>query len=234
MSGRTGCRRLAVLAAVGAVALGGGRAGAQAPYGYRLNNGQVAPGYRAGYGYGSNPFAGANLGYGLGYGYSGYGQGFGLGGYPYGNGGYGNYGYRGYNSTPRPQTVTNFQPLIGAITSLPGWYGPSGHPHRPVRPKPSVPQADLLADDGSVRWPTAAPDDAERKEAEAAVKSVVSEQKTYGEATVRRVVEARNKLSAYAEHAVNGLRQSNPADADGLERFVLELKKTLATLAVNY
>ena len=138
--------------------------------------------------------------------------------------------------TAAPLTVTNYQPLINAITSIPGWYRPVGHgPVSPVeRPKPLMARAELLGADGTIRWPSAAPAGTSRKAAEDAVKSVVEEHDKYGQAIIRKVVEARNKLTEYARESLTGLRARNPADAAGLERFIVELQKTLATLAVNY
>ena len=52
-----------------------------------------------------------------------------------------------------PLTVTNYQPIISAITSLPGWYGPAGGGPvaRVERPKPTVPETSC--------WRPAAPSD---------------------------------------------------------------------------
>ena len=48
------------------------------------------------------------------------------------------------------------------------------------------------------------------------------------------MIDARNKLTDYARASLTGLKSRNPADAAGLERFIVELQKTMATLAVNY
>jgi hypothetical protein len=137
-----------------------------------------------------------------------------------------------------PQTVTDYQPLINAITSIPGWYGPQAHPYHPVRQQPSVPRAELLNDDGTILWPSATPNDAtaaqSRRAAEEAVRGVVQESRKYGNASTRHVVDARNKLTAFAHQALPALKARNAADADSLERFIVELRKTLATLALNY
>lgn len=135
-----------------------------------------------------------------------------------------------------PQTVTNYQPLISAITSIPGWYGPAGTGQvtHVERPKPLVAKEDLIAPDGSVRWPSATPDGPARKAAESAVKAVVEEHDKYGQATVRHVADARNKLTQLARESLPTLKAHNPGDAAGLERFIVELQKTLATLAVKY
>lgn len=138
------------------------------------------------------------------------------------------------------QTVTDYGSLINAITSLPGWNGtPSpARPHRPVHPRPTVARDELLRDDGTILWPSATPDDAAvapaRHDAEEAVRVVVQESRKYGHATIRHVVDARNKLTAFAGKALPALKARNPADANALERFIVELEKTLATLALNY
>jgi hypothetical protein len=137
-----------------------------------------------------------------------------------------------------PQTVTDYQSLINAITSLPGWYGPPAHPARPVPPRPAVPRGELYRDDGTVLWPAATPDGPAvaqaRRAAEEAVRGVVEENRKYSRASVRRVADARNKLTDFARLALPGLKARSAADADALERFIVELKKALATLAVNY
>jgi hypothetical protein len=167
------------------------------PYGYRINDGRVGPGYQAAYRLNPRPYYGA-----------------------------------------APQTVTDYQSLINAITSIPGWYGPPAHPDHPVRPQPSVPRTELLNDDGTIRWPGATPNDATaaraRQAAEEAVRGVVQESRTYGHASTRHVADARNKLTAFARQTLPALKARNAADADDLERFIVELKKTLATLALNY
>ena len=40
---------------------------------------------------------------------------------------------RGSFAPAAPLTVTNYQPLVSAITSIPGWYGPAHHSRRPSR-----------------------------------------------------------------------------------------------------
>ncbi len=167
------------------------------PYGYRINNGLVGPGYQAAYRLNPQSYYGA-----------------------------------------AQQTVTDYQPLINAITSIPGWYGPPAHPYHPVRQQPSVPRTELLNDDGTILWPGATPNDATaaqaRQAAEEAVRGVVQESRKYGHASTRHVADARNKLTAFAYQALPALKARNAADADALERFIVELKKTLATLALNY
>jgi hypothetical protein len=150
-------------------------------------------------------------------------------------------GYQGaYRLQPRAQTVTNFQPLINAITSIPGWYGPAAppaHPRAPAHPK--VPRNQLLGDDGKVLWPVGTPDDPAvapaRRAAEEEVQTTVQDERKYGHASVRHVVESKNKLAAFERVATKELwaRHAN-AEADRLQTFIHELGKTLETMAVNY
>ena len=149
---------------------------------------------------------------------------------PYGPG---YYGMRGY-PVRSAGTVTDYQSLINAITSLPGWYGPVAPPTRHTHPHATMPRAALLSEDGKVLWPSAAPDDPARRSADAAVRVVVQETRKYGHASTRQVINARNKLTAFAGKALPALKTRNAADAEGLERFIVELQKTLATMAVNY
>ena len=97
------------------------------------------------------------------------------------------------------QTVTDFRPLIRAITSLPGWNGKPTAPQRPARIPPSLSKSDLLAGDGTIRWPGS---DFERDSPAASAegcgtgrRAVVREHATYGQATIRHVADARNKLT---------------------------------------
>jgi hypothetical protein len=48
------------------------------------------------------------------------------------------------------------------------------------------------------------------------------------------VIEAKRKLNAFAREALPVVKMRNAADAAGLERFIVELEKTLETLAINY
>lgn len=215
-----------------------GRADAQVgargfPGGVGVNNGGFGGIGTGGFGV---PGVGG-VGYG-GLGNLGYG---GLGNYGYGinNGRIGNgyrsgYGYNGINNAP--QTTLNFQPLVGAITSIPGWYGHPTHVHHPDRP--TVARDKLLGADGTILWPEETPNDpaaeAARKAADEAVKAVVNEHDKYGSANVRDVVEARAKLNDVGAKTLPGLKAKSAPAAEDLERFIVELRKTLATLAVNY
>ena len=103
---------------------------------------------------------------------------------------------------------------------------------------PLVPRDVLLNADGTILWPGATPDDGAtygaRRSAEEAVRTVVTTAATQGQASIRQVIDARNKLTAFARKALPIVRAQNAADSDGLERFIVELGKTLQTMAVNY
>ena len=164
-----------------------------------------------------------------------YGSGYGIG-----NGQVGA-GYRAANQLLRPAslnsaplTTTNYGPLFNAITSLPSWNATSRGPRPRSHSKATEPRDQLLSDDGKILWPSAAPDTPARHAAEEAVRAVVREAKDVNHASIRQVIDARNKLTAYARESLSSVKARNAADAGGLETFIVELEKTLQTLALNY
>ncbi len=206
-----------------------------------------------------NRFAGSynNYGYSGGYGAAGYGAaGYGASGY----GGYG-YGYNinngqigpGYNSAGNlyqvvnraivPQTVTNYQPLISAITSLPGWNGSTGAVHRRVRTYRQVaqnrtPTVKPFDSTGKILWPGAILNDsattALRQKAEAAVHTVIAEYRSTGHGSVKPVVEAKNRLSALENEALPRIKSQNATDASNVEIFFSSLEKDLDAMTYVY
>jgi hypothetical protein len=136
------------------------------------------------------------------------------------------------------QTVTDFRPLIRAITSLPGWNGPPAAAHHPARPVRSVAQSELINSDGKVLWPHSAANNPRltvaRQQVDQAVSLVLREHATYGQATIRHVADARNKLTEFARQSVPSLKARDRDAATELERFIVELQKTLATLTAHY
>ena len=108
------------------------------------------------------------------------------------------------------QTITDYRPLIRAITSLPGWSGTPQAPHRPVRHLSSVPMSELISADGKILWPATIANDTKltpaRGAAEESVSLVAREQATYGQATIRHVVDARNKLTEVARQSLPSLK----------------------------
>jgi hypothetical protein len=203
-------------------------------------------------GFGTTPYS---YGYG-GFGTTPYSYGYG-GGLGYGVGSFPGYGYgvssgtlgtgyqaatpflRGSNpASTAPQTRTALQPVYDLITGVPGWRGSSRPPRPSSRVQPRVPREQLLGDDGTILWPAATPDDpgvaAARRAAEGAVKEVVREGKTSGHATVRQVVDAKAKLNAFARETLPKVKARNAVDASGLETFLVELEKTLQTMADRY
>ena len=140
--------------------------------------------------------------------------------------------------TPRgAQTVTDYRPLIRAITSLPGWIS---HLHLPIDGESLclLCHAELLGESGEVLWPAATPSNSHllvaKQAVEKAVALVVSEHDKYGEASIRHVADARNKLTEFARQSLPSLKARDRTAADQLERFIVELQKTLATLTVKY
>lgn len=136
------------------------------------------------------------------------------------------------------QTVTDYRPLIRAITSLPGWSGTPTTPHRPARSLPALTVGDLMTADGKMLWPGTTANDTRlmpaRRDAEDAVGLVVREHATYGQATIRHVADAPNKLTEFARQSLPSLKARDRDAATVLERFVVELQKTLATLTARY
>ena len=103
---------------------------------------------------------------------------------------------------------------------------------------PKVPRDQLLDKNGKILWPSSAPGDSltagTRRAAEDAVRGVVLAEKTHGNAPVRDVVDAKKKLAAFARQALPIVSARARADSDGLERFIVELEKTLQTMALSY
>ena len=71
-------------------------------------------------------------------------------------------------------------------------------------------------------------------DAEAAVRSVVAEGKRDGHASIRHVIDAKAKLTAFSRTALPDLKARDAAGADRLEAFVVELGKALESMAARY
>jgi hypothetical protein len=138
----------------------------------------------------------------------------------------------------RPLTTTNFQPLYSAITSLPGWNGPTHRVRRRLRSQPSFPLTPPYDNDGNIRWPSTIPDDptsaALRRAADAAVRAVVHESKAIGHASIRPVIDAKTKLSAYEHRVLPIVKTKNLTDGDALESFFFHLNRSLDALSYVY
>jgi hypothetical protein len=138
----------------------------------------------------------------------------------------------------RPQTTVALQPLYSAITSLPGWDGPSYRPHRRIRHRPIAPSTPSFDGDGKILWPSTIPADPAavelRQAAEAAVQAVVRESKSTGHASIRPVIDAKNKLSAFERKVLPGVKTRNHTDGDALEAFFVDLDRSLDALTYVY
>lgn len=147
-----------------------------------------------------------------------------------------NYSYQ----AARPQTVTSYQPLINAITLLPGWNGPSPsyRVHRRRRTQSDAPHPPPFDDTGKIIWPSTIPNDPSsvslRKAADDAVKSVVLEWKATGHGSVRPVIDAKKKLSAYEHAALPAVKSKNATDGTALESFFVDLDRVLDVLTLTY
>jgi hypothetical protein len=137
----------------------------------------------------------------------------------------------------RPQTSVQFQPLMSAITSLPGWNGPTGGGHRRYR-RHVVPPMTTYDESGRILWPSTIPDDPDsnrlKQAAEAAVRSVIHESKTTGHASVRPVIAAKSKLSAYERRILPDIKGRNVTGGDELEWFFFDIDRSLDTLTYYY
>jgi hypothetical protein len=92
--------------------------------------------------------------------------------------------------------------------------------------------------DGKILWPGNMPNDTRqlpaRRDAEDEVGLVVREHATCGQATIRHVADARNKLTEFARQSLPSLEARDRDAATQLERFVVELQKSLATMTAHY
>jgi hypothetical protein len=92
--------------------------------------------------------------------------------------------------------------------------------------------------DGKILWPDSAANNPRlavaRRDVEQSVNLVVREHATYGQATIRRVADARYKLTEFARQSLPSLKTRDRDAATQLERFIVELQKTLATLTAHY
>jgi hypothetical protein len=149
--------------------------------------------------------------------------------------------YSNIYQAARPQTTVTFQPLYNAITALPGW-NRSGHRTRrrlssvSHAPRPS----NIVPFDGSgkIEWPSAISNDSAtekvRQSAEDAVRTVVRESKLTEHGSVRLVVEAKNKLSAFEHQVLPGLKNRNRTDGAAVEAFFFDLDNALDALTYRY
>ena len=204
-----------------------GRGYASMPYG----------GYRNASGFGSNMFSVAGYAAVGGYGYSPY-------GYGVGNGQVGS-GYQSaavlYNNAyraGRPQTTTDFQPLMSAITSLPGWNAPVHRVRHRLDSQTSASRPSPFDETGKIVWPSSIPEDSPtdslRREADDAVKSVFLEWKSNGHASIRPVIDTKKKILAFKHKVLPAVWKKNATDGFALETFFGDLDKALDVLTFRY
>ena len=93
-------------------------------------------------------------------------------------------------------------------------------------------------DTGKITWPSAISNDSStaklRQTAEDAVRTVVRESKSTGHASVRPVVEAKNKLSAFEHQVLPGVKNRNRTDGAAVEAFFSDLDNALDALTYRY
>ena len=104
--------------------------------------------------------------------------------------------------------------------------------------RPSTPLTPPFDDNGKILWPSTIPNDPaaadSRQTAEAAVRAVVHESKSTGHASVKPVIEAKNKLSAFERKVLPEVKSKNATDGTALETFFLELDKALDAMTYVY
>jgi hypothetical protein len=186
--------------------------------------------------YGSNPFTGFGS-YSASF-PSGHGYGVGTGQVGAGYQSAGGLYQQAYQAA-RPQTTVALQPVYDVITSVPGWSGPRPRARRRVRTsRPSVPLTPPFDDNGKILWPSSIPNDPaaaeSRRTAELAVRAVVHESKSTGHASVKPVIAAKNKLSAFERTVLPAVKNKNATDGAALETFFLDLDKALDALSYVY
>lgn len=214
--------------------------GIRAPTAGRFGGGFSSLGgqYGSGMGYGGGGGGAGQYGSGVSYGGLG---GFGAGpSYGYGiNSGQVGPGYqsayglnrRAYTSSAR--TTVALQSLYSAITSLPGWSGPTRHFHHRARyyPRSNDPPYPHYDHTGKILWPGMIHDDPKsaglRRQADAAFEACFRESKTTGHASIRPVIAAKEKLSFYERSILPGIKAQSVPNGDYLERFFVDLDRSL-------
>lgn len=73
-----------------------------------------------------------------------------------------------------------------------------------------------------------------RRRAEGAVAAVVAESKSTGHASIRPVIDAKAKLSAYERRIFPRIRARNVTDGDDRERFFVERDRALDWMCAVY
>ena len=173
---------------------------------------------------GTNPISTPGYGSVGGYGVSPYGYGITNGRLGSGYQSAGGLYNRAYQAA-RPQTTIAYQPLINAITSLTDWNGPVHRPRRRLHSQASAPRIQPFDADGKIVWPSTVPDDPAaaklRQAAEEAVRNVVHESKSTGHGSVRAVIDAKNKLSAFENKVLPEVKTKNTTDGAGAPVLLL-------------
>jgi hypothetical protein len=141
----------------------------------------------------------------------------------------------------RPRTSVSYQPLYDAITAVPGWNRSVHRTRHRLRSLSQAPRASNIRpfdDTGKIAWPSTIPSDSAtaklRQTAEDAVQMVVRESKSTGHASVRPVIEAKNKLSKFEHQVLPGVKNRNRTDGAAVEAFFFDLDKALDALTYRY
>ncbi|MBX6316146.1 MAG: hypothetical protein IRY99_25030, partial [Isosphaeraceae bacterium] len=103
-------------------------------------------------------------------------------------------------------------------------------PTRTTRREDLIPRDKLMDDQGNIHWPASAPATLERAAVDQAVKAAVADAHERGRASVRDIVNARDKLEAYGHPTLAELRSKSPADAEGFRHFLNSLDHVLSRM----
>ena len=143
-----------------------------------------------------------------------------------------------YNQQAVAQALQNqkmmatMSPRYDVRTQEPAPSSTSSEKDRGFKP---LPMSQVIAPDGKVLWPSAAPVNGElgehRSAAEAAVREASGEFRSSGRATIASVSEAKERLYAYGRPALRDLNSGSRPDAVTLLRFLASLELILDAMA---
>jgi hypothetical protein len=143
-----------------------------------------------------------------------------------------------YNQQAVAQALQNqkmmatMSPRYDVRTQEPAPSSTSSEKDRGFKP---LPMSQVIAPDGKVLWPSAAPVNGElgehRSAAEAAVREASGEFRSAGRATIASVSEAKERLYDYGRPALRDLNRESRPDAVTLLRFLASLELILDAMA---
>ena len=121
--------------------------------------------------------------------------------------------------------------LVRPVDDVPG-------PAQDPCARPVAPRTPPFDDDGKILWPSTIPPDDPGARAAAGRGgrriAVVRESKSTGHASIRPVIAAKNKLSAFERKVMPVVKAKNVTDGDALDTFFFNLDNALDTLTYTY